>query len=224
MLQKTGIGQLKFFLLSVFCIAFLLVYLTLSLNNRLAADDYFYLKNLNQHGVWIGMIDSYSTWVTRWSAILFLNVVLLSYNFFHSLLPYHLLTLLVFVIVMMDFLSFLSLRFLKEKISFPTLLIYVLLFIASFFFFSFSIGETFFWVASTTMYLWSVIFIIAGVTNILKPGNKWLRFCGCFIFFIFAGGYIFSLCFANGAMQIFFFATAKCGAIVDGKGCFENGG
>ena len=188
LLQKPETSQSKLFLLAVFGITFLLLYSLLSNNNRLATDDYFYLKNVNDYGVWNGMIASYSFWVTRWSAILFLNVALKSYNLFHSLLPYHFVTLIVLVGVLLNLIRVVANRFLQAKISFITLLLYTILLIASFFFFSFSISETFFWVASTAMYLWSIIFSIAGVTFILQLGNKTMNITGCALCFLFVGG------------------------------------
>ncbi len=186
--NKSETSQSKLFLLASFGVTFLLLYTLLSYNNRLATDDYFYFKNLNDHGIWNGMVASYSTWVSRWFAILFLNVVLKSYNLFHSLLPYHLFTIVALTMVVMNFIRAVAERFLQTTISYITLLLYSILLVASFYFFSFSISETWFWIAATTMYLWGIIFFIAGITFILRPGNKLLNQICCACCFLFIGG------------------------------------
>jgi hypothetical protein len=177
----------KVFFLSVFSMAFLILYFILSCNNRLAADDYYFLKNANDYGIWNGMLEAYHSWVTRWFAILFLNLAFKSYSLFHSLFPYHLFTLVVFIIAVIGFMNIL---FKKFDVKFPSiiLLLYSILFISAFFFFTFNIGETWFWVTSTTMYLWSLIFFLAGLTVIIQPGNQlWKKFF-CFLCFLFIGG------------------------------------
>ncbi len=187
MIQKTESGYSKSILLAGFSFAFLFLYVLLSRNNRLAADDFYYLKNLNEQGIWNGMITSYNSWVTRWASVLFLNCVFRSYNFFHSLLPFHLLTIFALIAAFMNFIRVAALKFLSFKISTFSLLLYSILFTSSFFFFTFNIGETWFWVTSASMYLWSIIFFIAGSTFIIQPGTTFTKLiCACC--FLFIGG------------------------------------
>ena len=175
-------------LLAAFSIAFLILYLLLSHNNRLATDDYFYLKNADQLGIWNGMLASYHSWVTRWMSILFLNCVFRSYHFFHSLLPFHLFTIIAFIFSCMNCIRAITKRFPGIKITFTSRLLYSVLFIASIFFFSFSNGESFFWIASATMYLWSIVFFIAGLSFIIQPATGWWTKIACGFCFLFIGG------------------------------------
>jgi len=180
----------KLLLPAVFSAAFLILYIILSSNNRFAADDYFFLENVSKQGIWNGMLTAYNSWVTRWFAILFLNVALRSYILFHSLLPYHLITLLVFTFAVMNFIRALTERFLRVKIPVPVRFLYAVLFTASFFFFTFNTGETWFWITCTSMYLWSIIFFIIGLTCIILTDNKvnWLTRFICAFCFLFIGG------------------------------------
>ncbi|MCX6291501.1 MAG: hypothetical protein NT126_07025 [Bacteroidetes bacterium] len=183
--QQPTSGILKKPLLAFFCIAFLVLYGILSANNRVAADDYYFLKLAVNNGMWDGMIVSMHSWVTRWAAILFLNGILPVSSGFHSLLPYHLFTILIFLFALMNFSKAILQKFSSVKISSATLLLYSVLFFASFFFFSFSTGETFFWITSTAMYLWSVIFFIFGFSMMLQKEIKWRNIpviIGCFLF------------------------------------------
>ncbi|MES1181789.1 MAG: hypothetical protein ABUL44_03250, partial [Flavobacterium sp.] len=151
------------FPLALSCIAFVVLYLILSYYNRLAADDYFYLDKAEHLGVWNGMLASYHTWVTRWFSILFLNGVLFSTIHFHSLLPYHVFTLLVLIAVVFRLIRVVLEKFRIPRLNLATLLLYSMLVVASLFFFSFSISEVWFWTAATTMYLWSLIFLMIGI-------------------------------------------------------------
>lgn len=188
MIQRTRITVSKFILLLLFSIAFLSLYFLLSYNNRLAADDFYFLKNLNDHGIWNAMLAAYHSWVTRWFAILFLNVVLTTYTLFHSLLPYHLFTIIVLIFVLMKLIRVVADKILHIRFSFATLLFHSILLLASFFFFTFNIGETWFWITSTAMYLWSIIFLIAGFTIIIQNKITLLKGMLLILCFLFIGG------------------------------------
>jgi hypothetical protein len=194
----------KFFLFAFLGIAFLLLYIFLSSNNRYAADDYYYLKNVRDSGVWNGMIISYTTWVTRWTALLFLNVIFLFNDLFHSLLPYQIFTLTALWTVLIVFMKVIDQRFFHFGFSTVVHFIYTLILIASFFFFSFSVAETWFWITSTSMYLWSIIFFLAGVALILSLKKKMLVSMCCAACFIFIGGASESMAISIG---VFLFVT-----------------
>src|SRR5829696_7189449 len=74
--------------------AFLLLYFILSMNSRLTADDFFFLKNLDDYGWWQSMILSWNSWVTRWASVLWLNVIFGFYKLTGNFLFFQISTLL----------------------------------------------------------------------------------------------------------------------------------
>src|SRR6185436_17050128 len=57
-----------------------------------------------------------------------------------------------------------------------------------FFFFSFSIGVIFFWVNSSVFYLWSLIFLVTGLTMITSLKTNLLHLFLLSLCFVFVGG------------------------------------
>lgn len=188
MRNKVSLETFKLIQLALFCAAFLILYFILSSNNRFFADDFYYLQTANEHGVWKGMVVVYNSWVTRWAALLLLSSALKVSDFFHSALSYHILTVMTVISMMTVIIRVALTRFLQVKMSFVSLVLYAVLFTASFFFFSFDIGEIWFWITSSAMYLWSIIFFIAGSALIIQSRNNWWSKISCCSCFLFIGG------------------------------------
>src|SRR6185369_16115083 len=65
---------------------------------------------------------------------------------------------------------------------------FVALFIPAFFAFSLSVGETFFWITSTAMYLWALIALCFGLSAMLRAQTSVASMLICFSSFLFVGG------------------------------------
>ncbi len=175
----------NFLCLILFC-TFFLLYFTLSFNNRLAADDFYFLKNLNDHGWWQSMVLSWHSWVTRWSSVLWLNVVFFSYKLTGSFLVYHLVTLVALFFAIERILLSASSYLHQPQVS--GFRFQVSLFVVSFFFLAGSIGETFFWITSTAMYLSSFIALCFLISEVIKEKVNFLSAFICIVFSAFIGG------------------------------------
>src|SRR6478735_5853754 len=83
--------------------AFMLLYFILSMNSRLAADDFYFLKNFETLGWWQSMIESWQSWVTRWSSVLLLNLFFSIFRFTGSFLFIHIISLLMLCFALFRF-------------------------------------------------------------------------------------------------------------------------
>ncbi|MBI4946418.1 MAG: hypothetical protein HY840_08460 [Bacteroidetes bacterium] len=144
-------------LLSLSAFLFLILYTILSVGNRFHTDDYTLLAFTKEVGVLEAVIERYNDFCARWSADTFAFSLIGLYRFKIFLPLFHIVTLfsliLSFFLLIKKTLSFLSI----EKIHFPALFLYTLLFTTSFYFASYNTAETWFWYVSACTYLWSII-------------------------------------------------------------------
>src|SRR6185295_9846689 len=96
--------------------AFLVLYFILSFNNRLAADDYYFLSNFNEFVWWQSMVISWHSWVTRWAGVLWLNSIFILYKLTGNFLFYHIMTLLMLCFALNRLASVSILYFSKQRI------------------------------------------------------------------------------------------------------------
>ena len=111
---------------------FIVLYLILSVHNRPAADDFYFLHSVNKVGLWNTMVAAYNAWITRWASLLFLGGAIIT---FHpgSFIWYHLFSLVCLIAATTFLLKrILEVRF-NTQLSFRLILIYALIFVISFF-------------------------------------------------------------------------------------------
>lgn len=163
-------------------ILFFLLFLILAFFNRPATDDFHFMHNLHQYGIWEGMLQEYSTWSPRYCSVLITQSILSLEEFTGwGYLIYGVLSLL---------LSWTAVHFLINRIK--ELLrrsgidliddgpigISTSLFICSIWFLStFRIGETWFWLCSSSTYLWSnafLLFLMGSVIHEKQSVKHWL--------------------------------------------------
>jgi len=156
--------------------------------NRLAVDDFHFMSNLNNYGVIGGTIYEYDTWNTRFTAI-FLNLLVLKLNMYTcwALFIYGLCSILVFFTSIFLFLKsiFKLLTIDVNKLLQLNLAIFV---VNAIFFCTFKIDETWFWLNTSCMYLWSVMLIFPGVAWILYQGRNIVLAIFACLTFGFIGG------------------------------------
>lgn len=178
--------------------AFLILYFILSINSRLTADDFFFLKNLQDHGWWQSMLLSWHSWVTRWTSVLWLNSIFSFYNITGNFLFFHIVTLLMLVFALYRF-SVFSLNFiirnsankspgLMALADLPGHSRFVVSLLISFFILTTGAGETFFWITSSAMYLWGFIAFCFLLAEVLREKNSVSTFLVCVLSSAYIGG------------------------------------
>ena len=170
------------------CLAcFTALFILLASNNRPAGDDFEFLNLISNYGWWNAMVVYWKAWNSRWLALLFLNTVLASYNVLHSFFLYHIITILALSTALIRLIKFL---FTRIGIAAGGLTLFYLssLLLINFFFLSFDVTESFFWINANQMYLWSVIFMILGFTELLKKEYQLTSFFIASISFFYVGG------------------------------------
>ena len=87
------------------------------MNSRLAADDFYFLKNFESLGWWQSVMESWHTWVTRWTSVLLLNLFFFIFRFTGSFLFIHIITLLMLCFALYMFSAASIDFFLRHRIS-----------------------------------------------------------------------------------------------------------
>ena len=156
-------------------ILFSLLFLVLSYFNVPATDDYHFLDNLHQFGIWNGMIHEYNSWSPRFASVLITHLFLwLEENWMCGYFLFGLFSLLLVTVSIFSLLravdsllsNHFSVSFEDQKKSDQ---ISISLFISSIWFLgSYRIGETWFWLCSASTYLWSNAFFILLFSVILR--------------------------------------------------------
>ena len=177
----------KFYIFSIysFAILFLILYFILSLNSRIAGDDYFYLWLKNTFGAWDGMIYQYNQWSGRWASH-WIGCAMISHwrnPFFLPIVNFFTLGVLYFSLKIGFEKITAQLKIKIDTIIIPPLII---LLITTFFFTSFSIGETWFWYIIILTYLWSIIAFIFLLNLIFSFKNNFQTI----LFIIICSAYI----------------------------------
>ena len=178
--------------------AFLILYFILSINSRLSADDFFFLNNLDAHGWWQSMLLSWHSWVTRWTSILWLNSIFSFYNLSGNFLFFHIVTLLMLVFALYRF-SVFSMDFIIRNSAYkspgltaladlPRHSRFAVSFLISFFILTTGVGETFFWITSSAMYLWSFIAVCFLLAEVLRGEKSVSTLVVCVLTAAYIGG------------------------------------
>jgi hypothetical protein len=159
----------------------LISFLLVGYFNRFATDDFEFLNKLREYGI-VGSVKWFHEhWNTRWASILLLNGMLLLTLKTGTLVWYHLISISLLFIAFNTILKHV-LRSVNEA-----LLLSGYLSIA-FFFACFSISDVFFWINTSTMYLYGIIallFALGEVTSKEHTIPGYLRITG---FGLFIGG------------------------------------
>ncbi|MBK7683996.1 MAG: hypothetical protein IPJ26_16735 [Bacteroidetes bacterium] len=156
---------------------FLLGFGLLAYYNVLMDDDLVMLRGVHAHGIVGATIDHYDSWNTRWMSFFFLHTWMSFWTEDSSPLLYHLFTLGSLLFVSDLFLR--SLQANKGLNAFTSTSDRILksgLFTAAIIISSFHIGDTWFWVNTSTMYGWNLIALLGAVSISIKPlQNKFIQ-------------------------------------------------
>jgi hypothetical protein len=156
---------------------FLLGFGLLAYYNMLLDDDLVMLRGVEAHGIVGATIDHYDSWNTRWMSFFFLHTWMSFWNEDSSPLLYHL-----FTFGSLFFVSDLFLRSLqanKGLSAFTSPSDRILksgLFTAAIIISTFHIGDTWFWVNTSTMYGWNLIALLGALSICIRPlRNKFIQ-------------------------------------------------
>ncbi len=156
---------------------FLLGFGLLAFYNVLMDDDLVMLRGVQAHGIVSATIDHYDSWNTRWMSFFFLHTWMSFWNEESSPLLYHLFTL-----GSLFFVSDLFLRSLQANnglnafISTSDRILKSGLFTAAIIISTFHIGDTWFWVNTSTMYGWNLIAVLGALSICIQPlRNKFMQ-------------------------------------------------
>lgn len=183
---------------------FAALYLVLSFNNRPAADDFYYLARVHQTGIWDCMKSLYDSYSGRWSAYLFTGAVISGSH--HQWIPvlFHLATLGSLIVLVSLILG----KILKDHLKLPLhrgqVMVYATVLTAGFFFTSYSIGETWFWVVQVCTYLWSILMSLLLLFSLLNRRPLWLNI----FLIVLAAGFIGGASESYALINIFLLSAA----------------
>lgn len=179
-----------YFLLVSSNIIFLLLYFVLSFNNRLAADDFHFVSNINKFGIFNGTWVEYNSWSTRFASVFFNHLILqLTLVNKYSLFIFGIFNLTVFTLAIKLLIKNIVL-YLDKSLHFNKwFYLNISIYIVSIIFIStFRINETWFWLCASCTYLWSTIMLVLGVTWLISQNkNLWLAITACFAFAYIGG-------------------------------------
>ncbi|MEI6815658.1 MAG: hypothetical protein WCL14_03530 [Bacteroidota bacterium] len=186
-LKTNGLSTtLPILLFTANCI-FIMTYLMFGYFTRMCNDDFAYCFRVDKMGMWNAFIFSYKTWNTRWSSILLMNGMMNCFDPTASLLLYYIFLLLLFIGSVFKLIgSFCDL--LKVKPSPINLLNYSMLTCSGFFLFNMGIGETWFWMNASTIYIFPVIMFCFGLSLVINRKTTTPIYALIFLSFILAGG------------------------------------
>jgi hypothetical protein len=190
-MKRFTISNLNNLLLLLTVTGFLALFLTLSFNNRLAGDDLYFLAMIKKQGLWECFKGVYMGWSGRWTktAYWFFVMTLTNYQHMHYVLfAYHLITLLMLVISMQLIIRVLFRELFQMVLTKKDAFMYSMLFTASFYFFTFDIIESWWWIGSTFAYLQGVCFLLAGTALLLKQQKNLFHYCCIGFCFLYVGG------------------------------------
>jgi hypothetical protein len=150
---------------------FVILYCTLSFNDRLVSDDFYYLYLKNHFGAWGGMLFQYKNWSGRWTAH-WIACSLLSFSKNSFFLPLLNLTTLgcLFLVIRSSLKKIFAALNIPADIMLPG---FSLLLITAFFFATFSIGESWFWYIIVITYMWSLIAFLFLLNFIFDAGRNY---------------------------------------------------
>ncbi len=161
---------------------FLICFLWIGYYNRFASDDFEFLNKLRTYGFAGSVQWFHEHWNTRWSAITLLNWVLICTLTVGSLVWYHLVSFLL--------LWWAFYRNISNLIHEPetTRIIYSGYASIAFFYACFSINDVFFWINTSTMYLYGCIAIVFAIAEITTRKHTVLSYLRLSLLGLFTAG------------------------------------
>ena len=177
-------------------VLFIMLYVILASNNRIAHDDYYSIYIVNKLGVMDSVIYQYDNWCTRYISVFLSFTISSLLKYKYTLFIYNVLLLKLFVISVYYSLNACK-KLLNESVRNDKLqlLNYSVFFVSAIFYSSFNIGETWFWLSSTSTYLLSVIMLFFAFSFIFNNKKNLRNKLAITLVSVFIGG-------SNGTLSL----------------------
>jgi hypothetical protein len=175
-------------LLSSVLALFAILFLMLCYYNRLATDDYYFIWDVRNHGIAIGVTSQYMEWCGRFAATFAMDVF---YKWFDIHYSYYAFLTVASALLLFSGVYFILSNLVKcYNLHFPNTqkALSAACFTALLFFLSVDIGESWFWFCSYSSYLWSIVAFIWGMAFLISKKNTFLSGLGAVFCFIYVGG------------------------------------
>lgn len=155
--------------------------------NRFSADDYLFIGRLRDFSFFEFYEKLYLTWNGRWTynfAILFF-MKFSEYKYF--LFAFNGLSFLLLFYSIYLVLAALNKKY-ETNFNIKTVLLYAIVFIGVFFFFTHFTGQSWFWISASLAYLWSCIFFLFGLSSWLKQTHRFFDYLVIIVCCLYIGG------------------------------------
>ncbi|MBK5284805.1 MAG: hypothetical protein JJE25_05345 [Bacteroidia bacterium] len=170
--QKKLFTPVEKVLLFLFVASFLSLFAVLAIHNRPAADDFIYLANISEKGIWGCMTDLYFGYSGRWMAYLFAGFVLSFHNNNLYLFSFSSITIILLIAVLDSLIRKITKTYSRLILSQHISVLYAIILTTALFFSSYSIGETWFWTVQVCTYLWSILMSLLLLNVLLEKNIK----------------------------------------------------
>ncbi len=195
------------FILSLFVILFV----TLNYYTRLASDDYFFIWDIQHHGMLKSAYLQYIQWSGRFLSTLSSGIFYKLFLFNNTY--YFILSLSIFILLIVGFYKLISNLFLWQNSTinkFQKILLAVSS-VAMLFFLSINTGETWFWFCSLSSYLWSIVAFVWGLSFLFSNKKNVLTYLGIISCFVYCGqtSEVYSVVYGILFLVLFIFQLKK---------------
>lgn len=176
---------------------FIVMFVILAVNNRIAHDDYYSIYIVNKFGIIDSVIFQYNNWCPRYFSV-FISFVVACLSHHKFVLMFYNISLLLLICVSVYFLVRNGIGFIENpvKVKRCRLLNISIFIVSAIFYSSIKIGETWFWLASSSTYLLSIIVLLLAVAFIINGKTNTTSYIIVIFSSLFIGG-------SNGSLSLF---------------------
>jgi len=178
----------SFFLLALPGALFFGLFLWISYYNRLSVDDFFFLRLGKDLGIVGAAFQEYRDFCGRWFSYILVCTVLKYSSYRYCLLLFNLFTWSCLVAVFGYFLNTVINVKAKLEINKRTVFLFSILSAVCFFYSSFGIAETWFWLIQVCTYLWSLIAMCFLFTTLMQERTRFWHWLGVVFAAVLIGG------------------------------------
>ena len=172
----------------IFACSFLVLIFILGYFNRLAADDYGYMYYNDLHGVLGSVATWYKMWSGRWTNNFLTALFVEMFKNGGSLIIHAAITVFLLIFSIYVLLKKLTIHYFKLEINRLEIFLFSIIYCASFFFLTFNVGDSWFWLAGSHGFLWSLIALNFGVASIISERLNLQAITIIAISFLYIGG------------------------------------
>lgn len=185
------IDSISNYLLAISAILFIAFYLCLSFYNRAASDDIVFISLAKGQTVFESVFEIFKTWSGRWTSCSYFFIVILASKDFEGInnfiFSYHFITLLILIYSTTTLLKLLIRKLFYVEVDYKTCLVFGILFIASFFYFTLDHIESWWWLSASFNYLQGIVFLLFGLALLLRENKNLLHYLLISLCFVYVG-------------------------------------